>query len=114
MTFATISDDRQQLLLLSQLLLAAFPGSTIHQSRDPMRMAQHLSEQKVDAVFADADICSNMMHILERQRHCMRVCLLCRNGVQKHEDIQSMTYPVTQQKIQCALQTISHELREVV
>ena len=65
MTFANVCVNQEQLTLLSHVLLAAFPGCTIHQSRDPKRTIQHLSNQKVDAVFADADtyICAEFLEI---------------------------------------------------
>ena len=56
MTFVTVSNNCEQLALLSQLLISLIPGCTIHQSCDPMRAIQHVSCRKVDAMFADADI----------------------------------------------------------
>ena len=118
MTFANVSVNREQLTLLSQLLLTAFPGCVIHQSRDPVRTITHLSAQKIDAVFADADTCPDLIRLLNRQKSKASVYLLCRHDAQppdKTEGIQSViTYPVTRQKIQVALQTIPQEIREVI
>lgn len=118
MTFANVSVNREQLTLLSQLLLTVFPGCVIHQGRDPMRTIKHLSTQKVDAVFVDADSHPEMMHLLDRQKSKASVYLLCRHDApppEKTDGVRSViTYPVTRQKIQIALQTVPQELMEVV
>ena len=118
MTFANVSVDQERLTLLSQLLLTAFPGCTIHQSRDPKRTIQHLSSQKIDAVFADADTCSDWIHIFRKHKSNPTVFLLCpqeHQSLQESEDIHSVvTYPITKQKIQNALQTRPREIREVI
>ena len=118
MTFANVCANNEQLSLLSHLLLSAFPGCTIHQSRDPMRTMQHLSNQKIDAVFADADTCSSWIHIFRKHDSYPTVFLLCsqEQAQQKEaEDIHGVvTYPITKQKIQNLLQTRLQEVREVI
>lgn len=117
MTFANVSVNREQLTLLSQLLLTAFPGCVIHQSCDPVRTMTHLSSQKVDAVFVDADAHPEVMHLLNRQKSKASVYLLCRHDLPPEETggIRSIiTYPITRQKIQAALQAIPQEIREVI
>ena len=117
MTFANVSVNREQLSLLSQLLLTVFPGCVIHQSCDPVRTMMHLSTQKVDAVFADSDTYPDLVHLLNRQKSKASVYLLCRHNSppEKAEGIRSViTYPITRQKIQVALQTVPREIREVV
>ena len=118
MTFANVSVHREQLTLLSQLLLTAFPGCIIHQSCDPVRTIKHLSTQKVDAVFVDADTHPELMHLMNRQKTKASVYLLCRHDAPPPEEtggIRSViTYPITRQKIQVALQTVPREIREVI
>ena len=118
MTFANVSVNQEQLTALSQLLLAAFPGCTIHQSRDPARIIQHLSSRKIDAVFADADTCSDWIPILRKHQSNPPVYLLCRQELSPTQEPYGVrgivTYPVTRQKIQLALQTIPEELREAI
>ena len=114
MTFANVCENQEQLSLLNRLLITAFPGCTIHQSRNPMRTVHFLSTQKVDAIFADADTCSGMMH-----KFCgdTAVYLLCRQEYSGHraEGIQGcITYPLTEQKIQRLLQAVPQEFREVI
>ena len=118
MTFANVSVNREQVTLLSQLLLTAFPGCVIHQSCDPVRTMTKLSTQKVDAVFVDADAHSEVVRLLNRQKSKASVYLLCRHDALPPKEtggIRSViTYPITGQKIQVALQDIPREIREVV
>ena len=118
MTFANVSVNREQLTFLSQLLLTAFPGCVIHQSCDPVRTMQHLSTQKVDAVFVDADTHSELMHLMNSQKTKASVYLLCQHDTPLPEETNGVrsviTYPVTRQKIHTALQTIPREIREVI
>ena len=117
MTFANVSVDRKQLLLLSQLLLAVFPGCTIHQNRDPVRLMQHLTTQKVDAMFVDADMRLDWKRISQEHGSCPTIYLLSRQELPL-DDAGSVrgvvTYPLTKQKIQNALQNVSREIREVI
>lgn len=118
MTFANISVNREQITWLSQLLLTAFPGCVIHQSCDPVRTMTHLSTQRIDAVFADADTYPDLMHLLKKQQSKASVYLLCRHDTPPPEQTDGawsvITYPVTKQKIQVALQTVPREIREVI
>lgn len=118
MTFANVCENREQLTLLSQLLLTAFPGCVIHQSCDPARAITHLSSQKIDAVFADTDTYPNLMRMLNRHQSKPSVYLLCQCDTQLPEEAgiarSVITYPVTRQKIQVALQTVPQDIREVI
>lgn len=110
MTFANVCVDRERLTMLSQLLLTAFPGCVIHQSRDPVRTMTHLSTQKIDALFVDADTYPDLMHLLNSQKSKPSVHLLCWQDFippEGTDGIRSViTYPVTIQKIQAALQKV--------
>ena len=118
MTFANVNTNREQLTWLSQLLLTAFPGCIIHQSCDPARTITHLTTQKVDAVFTDADTYLELAHLLDRQKSKASVYLLCRQDLLPPEETDGIrsviTYPITRQKIQAALQVIPREIREVI
>ena len=118
MTFANVCVNREQLTCLSQLLLSVFPGCVIHQSCNPTRTFTHLSAEKVDAVFVDADTHSEVMHLLNRHNAKASVYLLCQPDTLSPENTDgiqnTITYPVTRQKIQVALQTIPQETREVI
>ena len=118
MTFANVCVNREQLTLLSQLLITAFPGCIIHQGCDPVRTITHLSAHKLDAVFVDADTHPELIRLLNRQKSKASVYLLCRQGWSPPEETDGVrsviTYPITRQKIQVALQNIPREIREVV
>ena len=117
MTFANVGVNREQLTSVSQLLLTAFPGCVIHQSCDPVRTVTHLSVQKVDAVFADADTYPDLMRMLVRQNATASVYLLCQHNAPPVEIAgvrNVITYPITRQKIHAALQNRPLEIREVV
>ena len=117
MTFANVGVDREQLMILSQVLLSVFPGCTIHQSRDPMRAMQHLSTHKIDAMFMDEQMSSDWIRRMGDQGSKTSVYLLCRQDRPPKEtgEIRGVvTYPVTTQKIRQALQTVSKEFREVI
>ena len=118
MIFANVSVDREQLTILSQLLLTVFPGCVIHQSCDPVRTMARLSTQKVDAVFTDADTYPDLMHLLDRRDAKTSVYLLCRHDAPPPEEtggVRSVImYPITRQKIQAALQTVPREIMEVI
>lgn len=118
MTFANVCVNREQLTLLSQLLLKAFPGCVIHQSCDPERTFTHLSAEAVDAVFVDADTHSEVLHLLNRKKTKASIYLLCQHDSLPSEEIGGIhsviTYPITKQKIQGALQTIPSKIREVI
>ena len=103
MTFITISIDREQLSLLSQFLVAQFPGCTIHQSCDPIRVMKYLSDQKVDAVFADTDTIVYMTDWLTRHKINTSVWILCRQDEVLPKEIPDcygiLSYPISKEKI---------------
>lgn len=118
MTFANVCANREQLTLLSQLLLAVFPGCVIHQSSNPSRTLMHLSTKKLDAVFVDADSHSEVLQLLNTHQSKASVYLMCRQGVAPPEETDGIRsvimHPFTRQKIHAALQTIQPEIREVI
>ena len=118
MTFANVCVNREQLTSLSQLLLTAFPGCVIHQTCNPIRTFTHLASDAVDAVFVDADSHSEVMQLLNSRKAKASIYLLCQHDALPPEKISGIrsviTYPITKQKIQGALQTIPQEIREVI
>ena len=111
MTFVTVNVNREQLTLLSQLLITLFPGCTIHQNRDPMRAIGCLSSRKVDAVFADADTCTSVIGALKRQKDPAPICFLCRQDAALPEEVEPyddvLSYPITEQKMRMTFQKFS-------
>ena len=54
--FVTADSCRMQLERLTQLLVSAFPGSTIYQHTDLFRVTHDVLNNKVDAVFLEAEM----------------------------------------------------------
>ena len=111
MTFVAISVNREQLALLSRFLVTIFPGCTIYQGSDPMRALLRLSNQKVEAVFEDADTCANMMDTLSKHNGNTQICLLCKQDAVPQEETTNfhgvVSYPITEQQIRTTLQGIA-------
>ncbi len=55
MIFVTADSCRPQLERLTQMLVSAFPGSTIYQHTDLFRVIHDIRNNKVDAVFLKAE-----------------------------------------------------------
>ena len=56
MIFVTASNCREELARLTQLLLSAFPGSTIYQHAELYRVPHDVLNNRVDAVLLDAEL----------------------------------------------------------
>ena len=54
--FVTADSCRERLERLTQILVCAFPGSTIYQHTDPFRMLHDVWSHKVDAVLLEAEL----------------------------------------------------------
>lgn len=69
MTFVTANSGRPQLEKLTQELVSAFPGSTIYQHTQPLRVAHDVLTHKVDAVVLEAEMEKiSGLDLLERLR----------------------------------------------
>ena len=72
MIFVTADSCRTQLQKLTQLLVSAFPGSTIYQHTDLLRVPHEVLNSRVDAVFLGAEIGKrnglDFMKMLRRQK----------------------------------------------
>lgn len=111
MTFVTVCADRAQLTSLCHMLVTLFPGCTIHQNRNPVRAMRQLSDEKVDAVFVDADTYSGSMDILCKQN--LRLCLLCGKDTAMPEETKGfegvLSYPITEQSVRATVQCLSRK-----
>lgn len=69
MTFVTANSCRPQLERLTQILVGAFPGSTIYQHTELMCVLRDVLNHKVDAVLLEGEMSSlDLMQKLHRQR----------------------------------------------
>lgn len=80
MTFVTADCCRSQLEKLTALLISAFPGSTIYQHMDILRVPNDVLNNKVDAVLLDADTVkskgASLVQMLRRSRPELPVFIL--------------------------------------
>ena len=80
MTFVTADNCRTQLERLTQLLVSAFPGSTIYQHADLLRVPNDVLRNKVDAVFLGAEMGKtsgvDVAKLLQRQKPHIPVFLI--------------------------------------
>ena len=83
MIFVTADSCRVQLERLTQLLVSAFPGSTIYQHTDLCRVPHDVLSHKVDAVLmeAETDKASGLdfMKMLRRQKPEVPVFILSKS-----------------------------------
>ena len=80
MVFVTADSRRPQLERLTQLLVSAFPGSTIYQHSDLFRVPHDVLNNKVDAVFLEAETEKpgglDLMQKLHRQKPELSVFII--------------------------------------
>ena len=83
MVFVTADSCRPQLERLTQLLVSAFPGSTIYQHTDVLRVPHDVLNNRVDAVFLEAETGKtngpDFMKMLRRQKPDVPVFIIARN-----------------------------------
>ena len=82
MIFVTADSCRSQLERLTQLLVAAFPGSTIYQHTDIFRVSHDVLNNRVDAVVLKAETeqtdSLDFMKMLHRQKPDMPVFIIAK------------------------------------
>ena len=85
MVFVTADSCRTQLERLTQLLVSAFPGSTIYQHPDLLRVPHDALNNKVDAIFLQAEteknIALDLMQLLRRQKPDLPVFILSKTDL---------------------------------
>ena len=82
MVFVTADSCRAQLGRLTQILIIAFPGSTIYQHTDPTRVPHDVLSHKVDAVLLEAEQTNalDLMQKLRRQKPDLPVYILSKTN----------------------------------
>ena len=80
--FVTASNCREDLARLTQLLLSAFPGSTIYQHTELCRVPHDVLNNKVDAVLLDAEMddanSSDFVRMLRRKKTNIPVFIIAK------------------------------------
>ena len=84
MIFVTADNCRPQLERLTQILVSAFPGSTIYQHTDLLRVPHDVLSHKVDAVVLEADAEPmnglDLMQKLRRQKPDLPVFIISKTA----------------------------------
>lgn len=115
MTFVTADSCRTHLERLTQLLVSAFPGSTVYQHTDLCRVPHDILNNKVDAVFLETEVDESnsldFVRMLRRQKKSLPVFIISqtedlREEAAKVEVNDYFVQPVTEQQLRDAIQSV--------
>lgn len=108
MIFVTADSCRSQLEGLTQLLVSVFPGSTIYQHTDLCRVPHDVLNNRVDAVFLEAEMDKtnglNFVQMLRRQKSNLPVFIISKTEELREEAAEVgvndyFVHPVTKQQL---------------
>lgn len=115
MTFVTADSCRTHLERLTQLLVSAFPGSTVYQHTDLCRVPHDILNNKVDAVFLETEVDESnsldFVRMLRRQKKSLPVFIISQAENLREEAAEAgvndyFVQPVTEQKLRDAIQSV--------
>ena len=115
MIFVTADRCRSQLEGLAQLLVSAFPGSTIYQHTDLCRVSHDVLNNRVDAVFLETEIDKanslNFVKMLRRHKSNLPVFIISRTEELREEAAavganHYFVHPITEQQLRDAIQSV--------
>ena len=115
MIFVTVDSCRIQLERLTQLLVSAFPGSTIYQHTDLCRVPHDVLNNKVDAVFLETEVDESnsldFVRMLRRQKKSLPVFIISQTEDLREEAAKVgvndyFVQPVTEQQLRDAIQSV--------
>ena len=115
MVFVTADSCRAKLERLTQLLVAAFPGSTIYQHTDLYRVPHDILNNKVDAVFLETEVDESnsldFVRMLRRQKKSLPVFIISQTEDLREEAAKVgvndyFVQPVTEQQLRDAIQSV--------
>ena len=118
MIFVTADSCRIQLERLTQLLVSAFPGSTIYQHTDLCRVPHDVLNNNVDAVFLVAEMDEtnglDFAQMLHRQKSNLPVFIISKTENLRKEAAEAgvndyLVQPVTEQKLRDAIQSVKNK-----
>ena len=111
MTFVTADSCRTHLESLTQLLVSAFPGSTVYQHTDLCRVPHDILNNKVDAVFLETEVDESnsldFVRMLRRQKKSLPVFIISQAEDLREEAAKAgandyFVQPVTEQQLRDA------------
>ena len=115
MIFVTADSCRSQLERLTQLLVSAFPGSTVYQHTDLCRVPHDVLNNRVDAVFLEAEMDKtnglDFVQMLRRQKSTLPVFVISQTEELREEAAEAgvsdyFVQPVTEQQLRDAIQSV--------
>ena len=118
MTFVTADSCRTHLERLTQLLVSAFPGSTVYQHTDLCRVPHDILNNKVDAVFLETEVDESnsldFVRMLRRQKKSLPVFIISQTEDLREEAAKVgvndyFVQPVTEQQLRDAIQFVKNQ-----
>ena len=115
MTFVTADSCRTQLERLTQLLVSAFPGSTVYQHTDLCHVTHDALNNNVDAVFLETEVDKtnslDFVRMLHRQKSNLPVFIISQTEDLREEAAEAgvndyFVQPVTEQQLRDAIQSV--------
>ena len=115
MIFVTADSCRSQLERLTQLLVSAFPGSTVYQHTDLCRVPHDVLNHKVDAIFLETEVDKtnslDFVRMLHRQKLNLPVFIISQTEDLRGEAAKAgvsdyFVQPVTEQQLRDAIQSV--------
>ena len=115
MIFVTADSCRSQLERLTQLLVSAFPGSTVYQHTDLCRVPHDVLNHKVDAIFLETEVDEtnslDFVRMLRRQKKSLPVFIISQTEDLREEAAKVgvndyFVQPVTEQQLRDAIQSV--------
>ena len=115
MTFVTADSCRTHLERLTQLLVSAFPGSTVYQHTDLCRVPHDVLNHKVDAIFLETEVDESnsldFVRMLRRQKKSLPVFIISQTEDLREEAAKVgvndyFVQPVTEQQMRDAIQSV--------
>lgn len=113
--FVTADSCRSQLERLTQLLVSAFPGSTVYQHTDLCRVPHDVLNHKVDAIFLETEVDESnsldFVRMLRRQKKSLPVFIISQTEALREEAAKVgvndyFVQPVTAQQLRDAIQSV--------
>lgn len=113
--FVTADSCRSQLERLTQLLVSAFPGSTVYQHTDLCRVPHDVLNHKVDAIFLETEVDKtnslDFVRMLRRQKKSLPVFIISQAEDLREEAAEAgvsdyFVQPVTEQQLRDAIQSV--------
>ena len=115
MTFVTAGYYKAQVERLTQLLISLYPGSTIYQHTNPLRVPHDVLSNKVDAVFLETEMDKtnglDFVQMLRRQKADLPVFIISQTEDLRKEAAEAgandyFVQPVTGQQLMAAIGSV--------